>query len=330
MIQHHTLRLAASSNNSQQVPIGRGMDLRRQRYFMAVVENSGFRRAAIALNVSQPALSQQILQLEQDLRLNLFERDRRTVKLTPAGEEYYRGLTVVMAELDQCIRLAHDAQAGRVGVLRIGANQINMLSTLPSLFDAFRKANPTASLQIVPVAATEVVAALRDNRVDVVFTGHNPDDEEIESEVICSFEWRVLLHRDAPQAQKGEIALASLSGETMLIPSHYQYLRGYANLLEICRAHKLQPGQIQEISGANPSLTVIGMVACGVGFAIVSSGNECIHVPGVLFKRIAGLDNTKNVRLTACWRRGETKPLAQDLLRVCREFSASAPTASKQ
>src|SRR5690242_7035894 len=103
------------------------MELRRLRYFVAVAEHLNFRRAAEALQTSQPSLSQQVRGLEAELGVELFERTKRRVRLTDAGSELLHGARQAIAEFDSATRRAKEARSGVRGSLAIGAVAMAMI-----------------------------------------------------------------------------------------------------------------------------------------------------------------------------------------------------------
>ena len=100
------------------------VDLRKVRYFVAVAEELNFGRAAQALHIAQPVLSRQIRALEQELKVQLFERDKRATRLTPAGQALLEDGRALLAAADAARRRISDVAAGQrvftVGFMQIG------------------------------------------------------------------------------------------------------------------------------------------------------------------------------------------------------------------
>ena len=105
------------------------MELRHLRYFTAVVEAKGYRNASRRLHIAQPALSQTVTDLEDELSLKLFERKGPRVKLTPAGEAFYQEAKRTLAQAEHAVTVAKRADKGQTGTLRIGF--IPFATTLP-------------------------------------------------------------------------------------------------------------------------------------------------------------------------------------------------------
>ena len=96
------------------------MELRQLKYFVAVAEELHFRRAAETVHIAQPALSQQIKQLEEEIGATLFERNHHNVKLTPAGKAFYPKALAILNAAQQVVTEVRAVEYGDVGTLRLG------------------------------------------------------------------------------------------------------------------------------------------------------------------------------------------------------------------
>src|SRR5580693_8276177 len=96
------------------------MELRHLRYFTAVVQWKGYREASRRLHIAQPAISQTVVDLEQELGLKLFSRARRKVELTPEGELFYAEAVRTLEQAESAINTAKRAAKGEIGKLSIG------------------------------------------------------------------------------------------------------------------------------------------------------------------------------------------------------------------
>src|SRR6476646_11394876 len=124
------------------------MELRHLRYFVAVAEELHFRRAAARLHISQPPLSQQIRQLEEELDVQLLERSRRRVELTAAGEAFYTRAREILEAVDDAGRVARRVQRGEFGRLSVGFVGSAMYSILPEVLQAFREQREGVDLRL--------------------------------------------------------------------------------------------------------------------------------------------------------------------------------------
>src|SRR4029078_8879799 len=122
------------------------MELRHLRYFVAVAEELHFRRAAERLHMSQPRLSQQIRQLEQEVGAQLLSRNQRKVELTAAGAAFLVRAREILEAVEDAARQARRVQRGEVGRLAVGFVGSAMYSFVPELLRAFREHAPDRHL----------------------------------------------------------------------------------------------------------------------------------------------------------------------------------------
>src|ERR1700676_350813 len=101
------------------------MELRHLRYFLAVADKLPFGRAAQRAHISQPPLSQQIRQLEEDLRVQLFYRTKRKVELTDAGRVFAGEARLILQQVERAVGLTADANRGKIGQLVVGGSPVN-------------------------------------------------------------------------------------------------------------------------------------------------------------------------------------------------------------
>src|SRR5229473_6058209 len=117
------------------------------RTFMAVAELRHFARAASLCNLSQPAVSHQIAQLEEEVGAKLLNRAARRVSLTVAGEVFLEEARRILAAVDRAHERMHGVTSGAVGRIRLGASATPGLYLLPQLLAVYRAAHPTFDLQ---------------------------------------------------------------------------------------------------------------------------------------------------------------------------------------
>ncbi|WP_280672614.1 MULTISPECIES: transcriptional regulator CynR [unclassified Kitasatospora] len=154
-----------------------GMELRHLRYLLAVAEHANFTRAAQALHVSQPTLSQQIKQLEQALRVQLLDRSGRAVRLTDAGEAFARYARRALQELAAAERAVLDVRDLSQGTLRLAMTPTFTAYLIGPLAAEFHQQHPGISLEIRELTQDQIESALLGDELDlgIAFDGaHRP------------------------------------------------------------------------------------------------------------------------------------------------------------
>ena len=194
------------------------MELRHLRYFVAVVEERQFVRAAGALHVAQSALSQQIRDLERELGTDLLVRDRRGVTPTPAGE-------VLLGHARALLERAEDARAeiarmtGLItGTLRVGSGSPSGPVPLPATLAEFRRRHPEVEIVLRDASSEELVRWLEDGTVDIAIVSFAPEQlpERVLGHLITREPMVALLLAGHPLAARPRVTLRMLASEQLI------------------------------------------------------------------------------------------------------------------
>ncbi|MEV0675235.1 LysR family transcriptional regulator [Actinosynnema sp. NPDC050436] len=193
------------------------VELRHLRYFLAVVEENGFTRAAARLHVSQPTLSQQIRALERVLGHALFDRLPGGPRLTPAGRALVEPAGRALTTVDDGVRAAREAAMKASGDLRVGMIYAAAGSLTQSILAAFAAAFPDVRLHFraeLPVA--RAYTALVRDEVDVAFTRLPLNPARHSWHTLYRERRVVVVHERHPLADAGSVALADVLPLTIL------------------------------------------------------------------------------------------------------------------
>lgn len=144
------------------------MEIRQLRYFVTVAERQHFGRAAEALHIVQPAVSQQVARLERELGLVLFDRSRRQIALTADGEAFLPYARRVLQAAERAARAAAELTAGSSGLLRVGSSE-GLGPRLEQTLAAFRRHRPAATIELVPGSTPVKLAAVAAGDLDAAF-----------------------------------------------------------------------------------------------------------------------------------------------------------------
>lgn len=185
------------------------MLLRHIRYLLAVAEHGNFTRAAETLHVSQPALSQQIKQLEGNLGVQLFDRSGRTIVPTDAGRVYLEHARRSLRELDAGQRALKDVSDLSRGRLRLGVTPTFSEYLVAPLIDRFSALHPGVAITLTEMSLEQIIAALGADALDLAigFTGNH--GAEIDSQPLFDEQLRVVM-AGAPSKKTAPLTLAAL------------------------------------------------------------------------------------------------------------------------
>ena len=160
------------------------MELKHLKSFLAVAERLSFIRAAEHLHLSQPALSAQIQNLEDELGVKLLYRTRRVVRLTPEGEIFIEEARATLTRAEQAIQRVQKASRGEVGQLRIAFVSSAALEIVPRIVTLARRKLPEVSLDIRNMRTSLQLQSFRDNTIDVGFLRLPLQDDSLRLQII--------------------------------------------------------------------------------------------------------------------------------------------------
>ena len=147
------------------------MELRHLRYFAAVAEELNVRQAGRRLHVSQPPLSRQIRDLEEELGTKLFDRRKKKMTLTAAGECFLREARQILAHVERAGQLALAASRGETGQLTVGFLSALGGLLLPPAIRSFRRSFPVVDVTVQEMSPPEQIVALLDRQIDLGIVG---------------------------------------------------------------------------------------------------------------------------------------------------------------
>ncbi|MEV0320216.1 LysR family transcriptional regulator [Streptomyces sp. NPDC050658] len=261
------------------------MELRQVRYFLALAEECHFGRAATRLHIAQPALSQQIKQLEQELGVALFHRSTRRVELTEAGRQLTGYARSLLAESERA--RAHmaelaDGHAGRVSVGFIGTATYDVL---PHVARTVRARLPHITLDLRGELLTpQLVDGLLDGTFDLAVLRSGPETEGVSSTPLRTEPLVAVLPAHHPMAAAPRIPLASLAGEAFVVHPAQSRSVMYDHVLSACRRSGFRPASLVEVG---ETATLVVLVAAGHGVALVPESVQSLRLDGVTYVPLA-------------------------------------------
>jgi LysR family hydrogen peroxide-inducible transcriptional activator len=238
--------------------------LRQLQYAVAVAETRGFRSAAERCHVSQPSLSAQVAQLEAVLGVRIFERDRRRVLVTPAGEALLVHARRVLAEADDLGAAAARAGDPLSGTLRVGVIPTISPYLLPEAVPALRRRFPRLVVLWIEEKTSVLLEEVREGRLEAVLLARVPGMDDLERDLVAEDPFVLAGPPGHPLLRARRPAkVADLEGERVLLLEDGHCFRDQA--LAICSA-----GGAQEVGFRATSLpTLTQMVAVGAGITLL-------------------------------------------------------------
>lgn len=290
------------------------MELRHLRYFVAVAEELHFGRAAARLNIAQPPLSQQIRRLEEMLQVPLFRRTRRRVELTDAGRAFLEGAREALRQVEAAVHRARRADAGEIGHLALGFVGSAAVSVLPDLVRRLRSRFPGVKLALVEQTTAQQVEALLAGRLQAGLVRPPLVARGLEVRTVAREPLVVALPAGHPLAAGRDVPLPSLAGEPFVLFPREQGPGLHDLVLAACAEAGFSPAVVQE---ATQMQTIVGLVAAGLGVALVPGSVRRYRQRGVVFRPLRGPVPT--VDLAVAWRRGDPSAVLQAFLGVLEE-----------
>ncbi|MFJ3484741.1 transcriptional regulator CynR [Pseudomonas sp. NPDC090202] len=231
------------------------MLLRHLRYLLAVADHGNFTRAAQALYVSQPTLSQQIRQLEESLGVELLDRSARTVHPTDAGAVYIEYARRILRDLEAGKRAIHDVKDLSRGSLRLAMTPTFMAYLAGPLVRDFLALYPGIRLEVFELSMADVEAGLADDSLDIAIAFTEVWNADIESSPLFEEKLALMVGRDHPLYERHEpLAPAELERLPLALLTGNFITRTCID--DYCVAHGIKPTVILEASSVNAILEI--------------------------------------------------------------------------
>lgn len=208
------------------------MNLRAFEYLLALKKHGGFHRAAEACHVSQPALSIQIKKFEQELGIQLLERNPKGFFFTPAGEEVLARARIVMQQVSEIEALAEVWDDPYAGQISIGAFPTLAPYYFPQIIDHLTECYPELQINLVEEKTHILLERLKAGTIDAAFLAVPEEHDELEHGTIFSEPFYVGVAPTSPLAKQKTITPEKLAQEKLLLLEEGHCLRGQA--LEFC------------------------------------------------------------------------------------------------
>ena len=262
------------------------METRRLNYFVVLTSERHFGKAAARLHISQSALSQQIQRLERDLGMQLIDRSSIAFELTPAGERVLRQSRAILDRMHDMAGLSADAQAGRIGRLRIGISHSILYNQVPNVVRRYRREHPDVEVELHITVTPDNHEMLRLAQIEAAFSYTPPHSEELAFRELYRDPYLVVIPEDHPLAEAQGIELAQIKRESLLMAPRRNSPEAYDAIIGACidagfSAHDITVEQSSFIDQ-------VAFVAAGMGVALLPGRLGRVEIAGVRLIPLVG------------------------------------------
>jgi DNA-binding transcriptional LysR family regulator len=290
------------------------MELRHLKYFVTVAEELHFGRAALRLNMSQPPLSQQIRQLEDQLGFPLFYRDKHHVELSEAGRVFLEEARLTLANIEQARAAAEKAHQGAVGRLVVGFLGSTTYSMVPLLLQ-YRARYPLVNLMLRQMKTGHQLQALNDRSIQLGVVRSPIRTSNLASETFLKESFVAIVPSGHPLAQQGSIRMQDLTEEPLILSSRYNGNTYHETVINLCHQAGFSPKIALEVPEL---LTIVAFVSEGMGIAIVPASFRHQQNKGIVYRELSGV--TETLRTVFIWRKDEQSPILREFLKLSEEY----------
>ena len=295
------------------------IELRPLRYFVAVAEEMHFGRAAARLHMTQPPLSQTIQALESQLGTPLFSRNRRSVALTAAGRALLPEAQRLLIQAESLPALVQRAAAGESGQLRLAFVSSADYSVLPVALREFRSAYPAVQIDLREATSDVQLEELAAGNIDLgILIPPVPDKLKtiLDYFPVLTEPLVLALPADSKLATATrKVSLKSCAGLPLIIFPRRLAPALHDQILGCFREAGLTPSIEQE---AIQMQTIVGLVAAGMGIALVPQSVSNLKRPGVEYRALK--EASPLVEIGLAWRRDNTSPVLQSFLDLIQKI----------
>jgi DNA-binding transcriptional LysR family regulator len=284
---------------------GKNFELRHLRYFVALVEEQNFERAAARLAIAQPGLSKQIANLESIVGMPLLDRTRRSVRLTTSGQMLFEEATKILSQADATLAALKRVGRGQTGRISIGyVASAAYAGTLVNSISSFRLSHPDVDLQLTELEMRQQLEQIIAGTLDFGYI--RPPVDVPTGITMTRILWEPLvavLPDKHPLSSKAEIDLAALADGSFITPRQPPDVGFHSNTVGACEEAGFRP----KINATGRDFTtIVSMVAVGLGVTLAPQSIECLRLPGVRYVKLAGSRITSDVAIAH--RKTESSP----------------------
>jgi len=259
------------------------MELRHLKYFLTLAEELNFTKASEKLFISQPPLSRQIKELEQEIKARLFERNNKRVELTDAGKYFEGEVRQMLQSLEKTILTTQKIAKNVSGEFRIAYISSTFSSHISALIQYLTKQYPFVNFKLYEVPTAKQIAALEQGKLELGILRAPLQSPKIQSGVWFRDGYSLVYNKRLLQVNS-QRDIEKLKDETFVFFNKDYAPHYYNSLLEICASYGFTPKVVHESNNVG---SIIQLVRNGLGISIVPSSLSKIHAyPEISFLKI--------------------------------------------
>ncbi|HKN02760.1 MAG TPA: LysR family transcriptional regulator [Buttiauxella sp.] len=303
------------------------IDLRQLRYFLAVSEELNFSRAALRLHISQPPLSRQIRQLEEQLGVVLFIRSKTGVTLTEAGAAFLPEVKLTLLQAEKAIAVARASRGNKGGRFVIGYTTVFEHSVIPDVTTELSRCFPEWQILSRGNYSVNLVREVKNGTMDAAFIGLHTDTQDLAVEKIIDEPFVVALPATHRLAAKRSIGFEDLHGEPMfwferrMNPGFYDYCQTFFHRIDF---------KLNVIPEPADHHIMLGLIAEEKGIALVPSSLQCIKRQGVVFRKLKEESHSLSMGIAIVWSRENQSPVLKTFIEQVRDSQSSPQHLEKK
>ncbi|MBO8171899.1 MAG: LysR family transcriptional regulator [Bacillaceae bacterium] len=241
------------------------MNFNQLQSFVEVCKWMNVRKAAENLHVTQPAITAQLKQLEEELGVPLFVKKGRGIAITPEGEKLLDKARYILREVKEFKSMAEDLQEVPVGTLTAGTTTSIVLSILPRIIPYFHKENPRVRLSVHSLSRDRIIKKVLEGELDIGIIYMDQEVGGLQQETLFYDYFVLICSEGHPFYDKPFLSVRELDGQPLISLSSGTMGREYLD--DVLRQHQVKPDYRLEL---NSSQEVLMMVELGVGAAVVA------------------------------------------------------------
>ena len=299
--------------------------IKQLKYVVSVAEHRHFSKAAAACFVTQSTLSMAIRELEQQLGVVIFERNRKSVLITPVGEKLLAQARVILGEVEDFVRLARAEEGSLTGEIRLGVIPTIGPFLLPKMLGELRQSYGRLRLYLKEEISSRLADMLKQGQLDVLMLAFPYPLREVETVTLFEDEFLLCMPPGHALESKRSLRQKQLRGEAMLLLEEGHCLRDHA--LEACELRAADTNLVYQGTSLH---TLVQMVAGGLGLTLLPAmavAGDVLGDTGLPLRRFGSEKVCR--RIGMAWRKSDPR---RDEYRILAEFITErcAPSAARE